>query len=175
MRKNKKKKTIQYSKMVSLQLEAEDILEFLDFLKVAENNDIRCASASKIKKQLHELVISRIECREPKVIIHDYDDIVQIFDEKKMQKLAFNKTGLDELTVIKKYNFPSGKEIIETMDAPLAEKVTTAGELNAIAREEQRKNDFMNEVQAEWARRASENKEEDPDADKKYEWKKEMP
>lgn len=88
MRKNKKKKTIQYSKNVNLQLDSEDILEFLDFLKVAESNKIYCASANKIKRQLHELVLSRIECREPKPFIQDTEDFLMQVVDDKMVKIA---------------------------------------------------------------------------------------
>lgn len=107
MKKNKNK----FKNTIELQLRSEEILEFLDFLKVAESGGLRCSSATKIKSQLHEFVIARIEGRNPKAYVVSTDDLVALMDEKTLQKLAFDPDGVSTNTeLFKKYR---AQEIVQ--------------------------------------------------------------
>ena len=110
----KKQKNNKFKNTVELQLGSEEILEFLDFLKVAESGGLRCSSATKIKSQLHEFVISRIEGRNPNAYVVSTDDLVALMDQKNLQKLAFDPDGTSTNTALfKKYNAASPQEIVQ--------------------------------------------------------------
>jgi len=110
----KKTKNNKFKNTVELQLGSEETLEFLDFLKVAESNGLRCSSATKVKSQLHEFVVARIEGRNPKAYVVSTDDLVALMDQKNLQKLAFDPDGVSTNTALSiKYGAASQQEIVQ--------------------------------------------------------------
>lgn len=134
-----KKTKNKFKNMVELQLNPNEILEFLDFLKVAESGGLHCSSAVKIKNQLHEFVVSRIEGRNPKAYVVSTDDLA-LMDQQSLQKLAFAQVrGIDYGVPYEKYKAASPQEIVDTMNPPLVENTPSPGEQQTPAIDMQKK------------------------------------
>jgi hypothetical protein len=140
MKKNKKNKN-----KIELNMNASDLLEFLNFLQyVKEDKEAWCNAAGKVQAQIRELVISRIEGRNPRVVL-DENTVLSV-DAEKLTKLAFKKTGLDNALAVEKFHLASPEEIINTMNAPLAEKVVTEGEKSVRARWEFQRQEILDQA-----------------------------
>ena len=113
----------EFKNRIELQLNADEILEFIDFLKVAENNGVRCASATRIKKQMHEFVLARIEGREPKPIIQDTEDFLMQVVDDRMVKMALHE---DKFTASQ-----TAHAIGEIMKVPATNSIQNIGNLVA--------------------------------------------
>lgn len=110
MKKNKK-----FKNKIEISMTAPEVLELLNFLSyVRDDKESWCPAAGKLNHQLYELVISRIEGRDPKPFIKTTEDVVMEIDQKKLQKLAFTPSAVDKATYMTKmFNAATPEEIIQ--------------------------------------------------------------
>lgn len=140
----KKTKNNKFKNTIELQLGSEEVLEFLDFLKVSESNGLRCSSATKIKSQLHEFVVARIEGRNPKAYVASTDDLISLMDQKSLQKLAFTDAFAKKEADYEKYKGAAPQEIVDTMNPPPAEINVSPGQVQSTEMATQRHENLVN-------------------------------